>query len=45
MNLHKMNPSPKPLEIFRETCTSLEIFSEIRWRGEETEYWFMVNGS
>ena len=30
-----MKHSPKKLEIFGETCTSLEIFSEISRREEE----------
>jgi hypothetical protein len=35
-HLKTMRHSPKYLEIFGETCTSLEIFSEIRRRRSET---------
>lgn len=34
--LKTMKHSPKKLEFFGETCTSLEIFSEIRRRRSET---------
>ena len=42
-----MKHSPKMLEIFRETCTSLEIFSEIFGdvRRRDDGSWCMIKGS